>query len=210
MGLGNMMNGLYQFCVWVMRLAYINILWIAFSLLGLFIFGLAPSTLAMYSVMRKWMMGEKEIAIFSLFWRSYREEFIRSNAILLILAVIGWILYLDLQILMNQHHIVFTILKIIVASFIIIYIFVSLVIFPVLAHYRFKTLEYFKYTFLIVLSSPIKMLLMVLGIGLVVLIFLVMPGMIIFFSGSLFSLIIMYFSSTIFKKIDAKEIDATD
>lgn len=210
MGLGNMMNGLYQFCVWVMRLAYINILWIAFSLLGLFIFGLAPSTLAMYSVMRKWMMGEKEIAIFSLFWRSYREEFIRSNAILLILAVIGWILYLDLQILMNQHHIVFTILKIIVASFIIIYIFVSLVIFPVLAHYRFKTLEYFKYTFLIVLSSPIKMLLMVLGIGLVVLIFLVMPGMIIFFSGSLFSLIIMYFSSTIFKKIDAKEIDDTD
>lgn len=208
MGLGRLMDGLYQFCVWIMRLAYINLLWIAFSLLGLILFGLAPSTLAMFSVIRKWMKGEQDIKIFPLFWKSYRGEFVRSNMIMIILAVIGWILYIDLQILNRVDGTIYTILTVIVSSLIILYIFVTLIIFPVLAHYQFQTLEYFKYTFLIVLSSPIKMILMVLGLGLIVLFFLIMPRMIIFFSGSLFSLIIMYFASTIFKKIDEQEIDS--
>lgn len=150
MGFGKIIDRLYDICVWIMRLAYINILWIVFSAIGGFLLGLAPSTLAMYSVIRKWVMGEKEIAIFPLFWKSYKEEFFRSNTILLLLVLIGWVLYIDIEILKHISGIIFSILTIIVVSFIIIYIFVSLMIFPVLSHYQFKTLAYFKYTFLIV------------------------------------------------------------
>lgn len=209
MGLGRVMDGLYQFCVWVMRLSYLNILWIVFTLLGLVVGGFAPSTLAMFSVLRKWVMEKKEIKVFPLFWKSYREEFVRSNIIFAILALIGWVLYLDVQILKHVGGMVYTISVVIIVSLTIIFSLISLVIFPVLSHYQFKTLEYFKYTFLIVLSSPIKMVLMVLGIGLIVLGFLAMPSMAIFFSGSLFSLIIMYFTSTIFKRIDGLEVDAS-
>lgn len=206
MGLGRVMDALYQFCVWLMRLAYLNILWIAFSLLGLIIVGFAPATLAMFSVIRKWMMGEKEVAIFPLFWKSYREEFFRANIIFLILAAIGWIFYIDFQIFKQAQGTIFSILKGVAASFALVYALVTLTIFPVLAHYQFKTLEYFKYTFLIVLSSPLRMLLMILSLVLVALVFLTMPGLIVFFSGSLFGLMIMFVTSKIFNKIDETDI----
>src|SRR5690625_2733437 len=110
------MDALYHFCAWLMRLAYLNVLWLAFSLLGLLIVGFAPATLAMFSVIRKWMMGEKEVAIFPLFWKSYREEFFRANIIFLILAAIGWIFYIDFQIFKQAQGTIFSILKVVAAS----------------------------------------------------------------------------------------------
>src|SRR5690625_1648074 len=125
MCLGKVMYVLYQFCVWLMCLAYLNILWLAFSLLGLLIVGFAPATLAMFSVIRKWMMGEKEVAIFPLFWKSYREEFFRANIIFLILAAIGWIFYIDFQIFKQGQGTIFSILKVVAASFALVYALVT-------------------------------------------------------------------------------------
>ncbi|MBJ4025770.1 DUF624 domain-containing protein [Salmonella enterica subsp. enterica serovar Derby] len=51
-------NGFYRFCEWLMRLAYLNLLWIGFTLAGAVIFGLAPATAAMFAVTRQWTLGK--------------------------------------------------------------------------------------------------------------------------------------------------------
>ncbi len=60
-------DGYYRFAVWVTKFAYLNLLWIAFSLLGLGLFGLFPATAAMFAVVRKWINGEKDIPVFHVF-----------------------------------------------------------------------------------------------------------------------------------------------
>lgn len=61
-------NGLNHFCTWVMRLAYLNVLWILFSLAGLVVFGLMPATAAMFTVAREWAKGNTDAPVFSVFF----------------------------------------------------------------------------------------------------------------------------------------------
>lgn len=193
---------IYQVCVWIMRLAYVNILWVAFTILGLFAFGIGPSTTAMFAVTRKWLMGEKEIAIFPTFWESYRSEFVTSNVLVAILLVVGWVLYIDYRILLDLEGRIYSILSIGLLSLMVIYIFIFLFIFPVLAHYKLKTLQYIRQTFLIVISSPFRMLLTAVCTMLFMIILYKIPGLIPLYSGSIMSFMIMYVASKIFKKID--------
>lgn len=89
------MGGFYKLLEWISRLAFLNILWISFSLLGLILFGFFPATVAMYSVVRKWMYGKEDVSIFRTFWTAYKQEFVKSNLLGLIIFTIGVILYID-------------------------------------------------------------------------------------------------------------------
>ncbi|WP_045514978.1 DUF624 domain-containing protein [Neobacillus niacini] len=55
------MGKLLGICQWITRLAYINLLWLFFMSVGLFVFGAAPSTAAMFTIMRKWIKGETDL-----------------------------------------------------------------------------------------------------------------------------------------------------
>lgn len=196
----------YQICTWIMRLIYVNILWIAFTILGLIVFGIGPATTALFAVTRKWLMGEREIAVFPTFWESYRNEFITSNILLAILLVVGTVLYIDYRILIDLEGQIYSILLIGLLGFVMIYIFIFLFIFPVLAHYKLKTFQYLRQTFLIVISSPFKMLFTAVCAVLFMFILYKVPGLIPFYAGSIMSMVIMYIATTIFKKIDKQVI----
>lgn len=74
-----MTGKLYQACQWISRLAYLNLLWLIFISVGLVIFGVAPSTVAMFTIIRKWIQGEREMPIFSTFIEIFKREFWTSN-----------------------------------------------------------------------------------------------------------------------------------
>lgn len=196
----------YQVCVWIMRLIYVNLLWIAFTILGLILFGIGPATTALFAVSRKWLMGEREIAIFPTFWESYRKELVTSNILLAILLLVGVVLYIDYRILVELEGQIYTILLIGLLGIVMIYIFIFLFIFPVLAHYKLKTFQYLRQTFLIVISSPFKMLFTVICAVLFMFILYKIPGLIPFYAGSIMSIMIMYIATTIFKKIDRQVV----
>src|SRR5699024_12166732 len=75
----DLVGGYYRLCVWVTRFAYVNVLWILFTFLGLVFLGAMPSTVAMFAVIRKWVTGDKEVPIFKTFLESYRTEFVKAN-----------------------------------------------------------------------------------------------------------------------------------
>ncbi|MCM3443657.1 YesL family protein [Metabacillus halosaccharovorans] len=204
--MNSIMGSIYQFCNWCMRLAYVNSLWILFSLAGLIILGLGPSTAAMFAVTRKWIMGEKEIAIFSTFWETYRSEFVKSNILFSVLFVIGYLLFFDLRFLLNFDGLIFTILSVGIASVMIVYLFIALFTFPMFVHYNVKTFQNMKYSFLFVITHPIKLLLLTVSLAPIFLIFFIFPGLLPFFAGSVTSLVVMYFASTIFRKFDSDSL----
>ena len=85
------------------KLIYLNILWILFFVLGLGIFGFMPATASVTSILRKWMNKEEIPSLIKEFWKQYKESFLTSNIIGIVFFVIGYILYLDVSILIGTE-----------------------------------------------------------------------------------------------------------
>lgn len=196
-------QGYYQFSVWVTRLAYLNLLWILFSLLGLILFGLMPATVAMFAVVRKWNMGEKDIAIFPLFWKTYKKEFIKANGLGLILLGIGYLLSVEFQIISTQTSLGYLIGRFTILAIGLLYIIILLYFFPIFVHFKLKTIHYLKWPFIIGIIHPVLTLFLFVCIGLLHYItFITFPALLFLFGASITAFIIMWGASQTFSKYE--------
>lgn len=187
---------------WCMRLAYVNLLWFVFTILGLVIFGMGPSTTAMFAVIRKWQMDGLETPIFKTFWHSYKTEFKKANLLFLLLFAVGYTLFFDFRFLLQMEGWQFTMLAVLVASILFVFTFTVFFIYPMFVHYNLKIAQYIKYSFLLVISHPIQIVLMAVSLALIAFMFILLPAMIFFYSGSLICLIITKFTWKVFEKVD--------
>ncbi|MGP3932694.1 YesL family protein [Nonomuraea sp. KM88] len=72
---------------WAARL---NLMWIAFTLLGGVVLGIGPATMAAYTVARRHARGES--IHWADFWSVYRREFVRASLLILPVAVLATVL----------------------------------------------------------------------------------------------------------------------
>ncbi|MFN2745860.1 MULTISPECIES: YesL family protein [Bacillus] len=199
-------NGFNRFCEWVMRLAYLNLLWIGFSLAGAVIFGLAPATAAMFSVTRQWVKGETDIPVFQTFFQAFKKEWAGSSILGFILAAIALVLYVDFQIVSIYFQGQPAVLSLFISLF-IIYAIIFLYTFPIYVHYQMKRIDVLKYSFMIGFSRPLITLLMILSAFGMVLAALFHVTFLLFFSGSGLSLLLTKLASSAFFAIDGRGND---
>lgn len=196
-------SGYYTFCIWITRFAYLNLLWALFTITGLVIFGFFPATTAMFAVTRKWILGEKEIAIFSTFWEVYKKEFLKSNILGLLLFLVGYVLSIEFQILRTMDEVAYFIASYAVLVFFLILFIVLLYIFPIYTHFNLKVFTYLKWSLVIGMIHPIlTVFLMFVVIGLNYAVFLYIPGLLFFFGGSVTAYILMWGVSKTFPKYE--------
>ncbi|MFP3123330.1 YesL family protein [Ectobacillus funiculus] len=190
---------------WILKLAYLNALFIAFSFLGCLIGGVFPATTAMLTVIRKWLMGDTEIPVFSTFWVSYKKDFLRSNLLGYILTFIGFTLFMYYLLLNQTVSEVAVWLRYPLVIITIIYIVFLLYVFPVFVHYEIKIPQILKTTFLIMSVSPLSTI-MLIAAG-IILYFTMsnFPGLIPLFGGSLIGFIVMWSSYLAFSHLKRKE-----
>lgn len=193
---------IFRLCEWIMLLAYLNILWILFTLLGAVVFGIFPATAAMFAVIRKWLIGKNDVPVFKTFWNNYRAEFFKTNLLGLIFFVTGFILYLDFKIIEFHNEFIHRIFLIVMFLFTGIYTVILIYIFPVFVHYDLKILQYIKNAFLIGVANPIRTALMILCLITSFFVLRMAPGLLPFFSGSLLSIVIMTFAYQSINKIE--------
>ncbi|WP_342045267.1 YesL family protein [Bacillus sp. OTU530] len=190
---------------WILKLAYLNALFIAFSFLGCLIGGVFPATTAMLTVIRKWLMGDTEIPVFSTFWVSYKKDFLRSNLLGYILTFIGFTLFMYYLLLNQTVSEVVVWLRYPLVIITIIYIVFLLYVFPVFVHYEMKIPQILKTTFLIMSVSPLSTI-MLIAAG-IILYFTMsnFPGLIPLFGGSLIGFIVMWSAYLAFSHLKRKE-----
>lgn len=208
MELDGMTGGFYRISLIVSKMAYVNILWMLFTLLGLGIFGLMPATVGLFAVVRKWIMGDKDIPVFRTFWWNYRKEFVKSNLLGLILFLIGYILYVDFAFIPSGGF--YTAIRIGLVMILILYIIILLYIFPVYVHYDWKISLYLKYALLLGTGHPHFTFLMIIGISVLYFISISFPGIIPFFSVSLLAYMIMWLAYVVIKKLEDMHTDEAD
>lgn len=203
----DLVGGYYQLCVWVTRFAYVNVLWILFTLLGFVLFGVMPSTVAMFAVIRKWVNGDSEVPIFKTFLEVYRVEFLKSNILGYVFLAVGAILYIDLYFLRTQEGLVNLFLTYGILVLFFIYFVMLLFIFPIFVHFELKFKQYITWPLIIGVIHPIVTIGMIIGtIVAFYVLFKMLPALALFFGGSVMAFILMWGSTQTFAKFEsAKE-----
>lgn len=201
----DLVNGYYRLCVWVTRFAYLNVLWVLFTCIGLVVFGAMPSTVAMFAVIRKWVSGQGDTPIFKTFLDSYRNEFVKANILGYILLAIGFILYIDLQFLRAQDGIVYMIFSYGILLLFFIYFIILIFAIPVFVHFELKFTQYITWPIVIGILHPIITVAIILGVIVAFyMLFKVFPILAIFFGGSVMAFILMFGSAQTFSKFEAR------
>lgn len=199
------MNRVYAATEWISKFAYLNVLWIGFTVVGLGVLGIFPATISMFTIIRKWIMGETDTPIFPTFWSTYKSEFIRSNGLGLVIVVVVGLIVLDLVFMKNTGDGVTVALQIPLYMLIFAAAMTIFYLFPVYVHYELKMKHLIKNAFFMMLIHPVENLVMITGIAAVFLVVKFLPGLGFFFGGSLSAAIIMAACYLVFMKIDKKK-----
>ncbi|WP_018933047.1 YesL family protein [Gracilibacillus lacisalsi] len=195
----------YQFGEAVLFLLYVNFLWIVFSCIGLILFGLGPSTVAMFTVFRKWVMGEQGYHIGKLFWQTYRKEFLRANGITWITGLFGLMLLTNLQYFSLSDPIWNLIVKGVFLFFAFLFFIMVVYLFPLYVHYQNSFQQYFKNAFLIAIYQPLRTIYALAALFTLYYLLATFPIFIFLFGGSLTSMVVMYITYVTFVKIEYKQ-----
>lgn len=191
-----MLSGIYQISEKVMLIAYTNILWILFSLLGFVIAGIMPATAAMFAVIRKLILEEEQIPIFSLFWTKYKEEFMKANLYGYLLLGVGAFFWMDILIFQSLDGLPFMLLSILSIGLLMVLLIIILYFLPLFVHYDLTFFQYIKTAFLLSITHPIQTITIISSGAVILFLLLLLPGLLFFFSGSLYCFII---TKTVFK-----------
>lgn len=197
-----LMAGFYHLSEWITRLAYLNILWILFSLSGLVIFSIFPATAALFTVARHWVLGDEGVPIFKTFWNSFKENFFRVQFLGYTLALIGGILYFDYRYFLNHDGIIYLVAKLITGTVIFLFFIILLYIFPVYTHYKLKTFQYLKDSLFIGVSHLFHSIGMLLVSGIFIYAFLKYSSFLVLFVVSLLAYWITWVAHNVFKRIE--------
>ncbi|MEK4871301.1 YesL family protein [Niallia sp. FSL W8-1348] len=185
-------NSIYRGSDIIMKLAYLNLLWIAFSLLGGIILGVLPATVALFTIVRKWIMGDKEISIFQTFWQCYKSDFVTINVIGLVLGIIGFILAVDIYYFSTINSLLSKSILILFGVLGLFYLITILYLFPTYVHFELKGFQYVKYALILGITNIVGTILIVLGCVAVTFVYIKLPATLLFFSMSVMGVIVMW------------------
>ncbi|GAE94315.1 hypothetical protein JCM21714_3462 [Gracilibacillus boraciitolerans JCM 21714] len=184
----------YRLMVWITRLAYLNILWVLFSSLGLLVFGIFPATTAMFAIERRWIRGNTSFSILPYFWEVYKREFKKANLIVLPFVLLSLLIYINLQFTLIMNEILGNILLLFLFSISFLLLLVLIYFFPVYVHYDIKLIQSMLFSFMIALSSPLQTILIIVNVLAFFIVSVFLPGIFFLFAGSVTSMITMWFA----------------
>jgi len=190
---------------WVAKLAYLNVLWLLFTLAGAIIFGLFPSTVAMFTIIRRWHIDHDNDVSIRQYFDVFKKEFLKSNQLGLCFLGVSFLMYINIQYMYFYNHGFHEYIKLPLTIVMIIVALMLLYVIPVYVHYQLNIREVFKYALLLMIIHPLYNLGMLVSLACVLVIMLFLPNAIFFFLGSLSAFIIMRTCLFVFKRVAYKQ-----
>ncbi|GHH97891.1 YesL family protein [Neobacillus kokaensis] len=171
-------------CEWIWRAALANMCWIAYTILGLGVLGFFPASVALFTLVRKWLRNDTDEPVLKTFNQVYFKEWKRSNGIGLVFYGIGLFLFVDIRIAEQLMTGVFASFVLIVLYILVFVLLLSVgYFFAIYVHYKLSNKEYIKQSLLLTLTSLPSTI--IIGIGFIFIGYVInrFPGLIPFFSA---------------------------
>jgi uncharacterized membrane protein YesL len=164
----------------------LNVMWFAGCILGGVIFGWAPSTVALLTVLRNKIMKKEYYGVIRSFWATYKKEFIRSNMLggtcMLFLIIVS----INKTNFDAQPELIFKVLSAISTISRVIVFGIVLYMFPLYVHYSMDLKKYFIKALSLLVMRPFVTICIVLWTFLAYFIICKIPGLIAIFGVSLY------------------------
>ncbi|PYZ98957.1 hypothetical protein CR205_10415 [Alteribacter lacisalsi] len=100
MQLGGTSGTIYRVSEWLMRLAFLNVLWFVFTLIGLGLFGFYPALIAACRMLGEWKCGRNPRYL-KTFVSVYKQVFLRANSVALPALFVTGVILFNLLIIQN-------------------------------------------------------------------------------------------------------------
>lgn len=200
---------IYNVLEWVTRFAYLNLLWILFTLAGGILLGLFPATIAMYAIVRQWLNGNTDLPVLSSYWDYFKQEFKRSNLLgLVIYAVVGFIVLDFFYIQSSPDEWSWTFAPLF--AFMLLFLLFLFYLFPVYVHFELTLWRVFKNSFLLMLVNPFHNLMIIFTLVPAFMLMNALPAVAFLFGGSGFAFITMWICLHAFNRTKGKEKAAAE
>ncbi|MFB5660475.1 YesL family protein [Alteribacillus sp. HJP-4] len=192
----------------IIQIAYVNALWIGFSLAGGVLFGIFPATMALYEVIRKWETEgfDQGEGTFVTFKKTFRNSFRKANLIGVVLIGTGGFLGLDLYIASGIDHAAGFVLTFIFSLLAVLYLLFLLFIFPTAVSFEKPLPGQMKDAMLIGLASiPYAFLNIAASAAVLLFLLFIMPAAALFFAIPLLALINMKIGRSAIQRAERKQ-----
>lgn len=199
--MNKMSSTIYNILEWITRFAYLQLIWILFTLVGGILFGIFPSTISMYAIIRRWLRGDTEFAIFQCFWKFYKNDFLKSNRLGIFLLLAGSIIGLDLYYIQQTSNSFLSWTSAPLFAFMILFLLFVFYVFPAFVHYELSVFLVMKNAFLIMLIHPLHSIFMLLCLASLAVIMYIIPALAFIFGASTVSFITMWLSLHAFNRV---------
>ncbi|SFL47976.1 YesL family protein [Salibacterium qingdaonense] len=196
-------NGAFSICEWLARLAVINMFWLLFTAAGLGLFGWAPATAAAFAVMRSAFLNggladQDTRSVFREFKSVFQNEFVPANIIGFLLLWGGALLILSGWSMEAMEVSLLPRLVLIGAAS--MFLLVLLLVFPVRTHMETSIQGAVRYSLMIGLANLPSMFIVLISVALMLVLFVMIPGVLVFYGASLPAAAVMFMSLKIFSK----------
>lgn len=133
------MKQVFKVLEFVTAFFQLNLLWLLFCLPVITIF---PATVAMYCVIRQWVL-HKDYSVFRPFFEFFKENFKQSFILGMIWTVFAGLFFLDFMLMKNLGSFQYILLPVLSLLGIVI-LFITIFIFPTIANYNVNWLTAIK------------------------------------------------------------------
>lgn len=197
-------NVLYHIAEWITRLAYLNVLWVFFTIVGLGIFGFFPATAAMFAICRDWLNGKTGIPVFTSFWNYYRKDFFKSNVLGLLISFIVIIIAVDFYFIFVTSDTLIRWAYVPLLTLVILSMLFLFYVFPTFVHFDLKITGIIKTAFLVIFAKPLSTLVILICLAAMLVLMKLLPALAFIFGGSSIAYMLMWQSLFVFAKVTSK------
>jgi uncharacterized membrane protein YesL len=195
------LNKFHSLSTWISNLAYINILWLTFTLLGGVLLGIFPATIAMFFIIKRMFLEKSDFSIIKEFTILYKKEFKKSNLLFFPFILLAIIVAADIRFISSLD---FAFNSLVVKLFYVLLFLLAMIFLYSLVVYIYGARgkkEIFKSSLYILFNNPMTNLYILTGLLLLHFLTLKVAGLSLLFSGSVFSLIVLMIVQKTAKKL---------
>ncbi|SES34156.1 YesL family protein [Salisediminibacterium halotolerans] len=193
--------------MFISKFALLNVLWLALIVAGLGVFGFFPATIALFMIARKWVLEGQQGKVVKPMVKIFKEHFLRANVFGYLMLAAGAVLYINYHLIQASEGSVPLFVVLAFLFTVTVYILFAVSIIPVSVHFEggmrtvlLRTLQFVFGRFHITVLFGIV-------VWSVIYLSLSFPAVIIFFSGSVGSYMLMWFFNRSIEKIDQKQLE---
>lgn len=163
-----------------------------------------PATSALFSVTRKWVMGEADVGIIKTYFKGYKENYKQSMFGGIFYTLLTVIMIVDYQMYMKEFNNNLQFIGIVILVFLVVLLVSLFHFFSMVAHYYLKVTQLIKNAILLTILKPFRMLSTVICTGVLVFLTIRFPWLIFFGLASLTALVAFFNFYAAYNKVQEK------